>query len=237
MLTAQETGTTSTSWEALYKRADYQGATEILREEIHTLGATPKRYYNLGVCYDHLKQPAQSLLAYERALWLDPTMTEARHNLRLGYAQMPSGLSDGRAFAILDDLCYALSRQTLMTIGTVLTLLFVGGLIIFRLGGTVLIRQVAFYSAVAMLLLWLFVGAMIAHHWYYRGIGLTRAIIIEATSLKVTPSSTETLLDLPAGSPLKLEGYEGEWARVSLYDGREGYILSRTVEGVVAEGL
>lgn len=240
VLTAQETeetDATPTNWEALYKRADYQGAAEALQQEIHTLGATPERYYNLGVCYDRLKQPAYSLLSYERALWLDPTMSKARHNLRLGYAQMPISPSDGRAFAILDDFCYALSKQALMSIGIVLTILFVVGLIIFRLGGTVLIRQIAFYSALGLLMLWLLIGAMIAHHWYYHKVGETRAIIIEGTSLKASPSSAETTLELPAGSPLKLEGHEGEWARVTLYDGQEGYVLSRTVESVVAQGL
>lgn len=238
-LTAQtpETEAPASSWVALYERDDYEGAAKALEQEIATQGATPERYYNLGVCYERLKQGARSLLSYERALWLDPTMSQARHNLRLGYAQSPSGLSDGRAIGFVDDICYALSRPALMVVGLVLTLLMVVGLIIFRLGATVLRRQVAFYTAVGLACLWLLVGAMIAHQWHYRKVSAQRALVIEGTSLLSSPSSAEPLMALPAGSPLRLESLGDGWAHVSLYDGRSGYVPSHTIEAVVRPPL
>lgn len=238
-LTAQEAeaDTTSASWVALYERDDYQGAAEALEQEIATQGATAERYYNLGVCYERLSQGARSLLSYERALWLDPTMSQARHNLRLGYAQSPSGLSDGRAIGFVDDICYALSRPALMVVGLVLTLLMVVGLIIFRLGATVLRRQVAFYTAVGLACLWLLVGAMIAHQWHYGKVSAQRALVIEGTRLQSSPSSAEPITALPAGSPLRLESLGDGWAHVSLYDGRSGYVPSHTIEAVVRPPL
>lgn len=235
-LSAQDDGAKSaqSSWELCYHAADYQGAVQALEQDIRDKGATAERYYNLGVCYDRLGRPAQSLLAYERSLWVDPTMKYSRHNLRLGYDRLPNALSDGRAFAILDDICYAYSMPTLMIIGVLLMLLIAGGLIMFRLGSTVLVRQLSFYTAVGLFALWLLLGAMILHHWYYRGVGEKRAIVVEATQLKSAPASAEAILDLSAGSPLQMEESQEGWTRVMLYDGRYGYVPTHTIEQVVA---
>lgn len=196
---------------------------------------TASDYHNLGVALGLQNETAQSILAYERALHLDPYRSETRHNLRLAYERTLDGQSDGRPPALLDDLAYGLSMTAFQTWAIVLFALTLILLIIFRLGATVRVRRGAFYTSLATAVLWLMALSLILHQWYYQQMGDRRAIVLEQTSVYATPDlSGEPLLQLGAGaSVLVVASEETTIQHVALAGGREVYLPSSAIEPVL----
>ncbi len=219
---------------SLYDQQDYAAAARIYEQEI-AKSPTATSYHNLGVCYMAMDRLPDAILCYERALLLDPTLTETRHNLRLAYAQTIDGLSDGRTLELLDDLSYSLSSRALIILGCSLFALMLMLLIVFRLGGSIAVRKVAFYGAVVVLVLWLGCNAFIAHQWYYGGLARSRAIVTQPTVLFSSPEEhADKLLELNAGTALFVQETMGDgWYSARLADGRQGWISAGAIEPVV----
>lgn len=211
--------------ELAYNRKDF---AEALRQYQYVLITYPTAatYYNLALCYSHTEQVEQAILHYEKALLIEPTMKEARHNLRLLYAQTKDALSDGRALPIVDEICYAIPASSLAYWILALFVLGLVSFLLFRLSPDVRLRRLGFYSALSLGFLWLFALAMLWHQYYYQGIAEQRAIVITRQDLKPTPTGQgNTILTLHEGTAVLLEGEAlGHWQEVRLGDGRKGWL-------------
>lgn len=220
-----------------FERKDY---AEAVRHYEHVLSAQPnaRAYYNIGLCFGKMENISESILAYERALLLEPTMQEARHNLRIAYATTRDGLSDGRSLSVIEKVCYALSIETFSWIAVALFALMLVGILVFRLGGSVGTRRKGFYSAIAVAILWLSALAIVAHQYYYHELGETRAIVQTKQDLFPSPMGGNSLITLHEGTAVFVEGpAQGAMQEVSLADGRSGWIATASIVRVVPEAL
>ena len=52
-------------------------------EQIIQTNPSAINLYNLGVCYNEVGRTKDAIIAYEKALLLNPSLKEARHNVRL----------------------------------------------------------------------------------------------------------------------------------------------------------
>lgn len=221
------------------ERRDYAAAAR-LYESVIQKEATSASYYNLGVCHGLMEQPAKAILSYERALILSPTHDKARHNLRLLYAQVEGGLSDGHALPFLDDVAYAFSSASLSLFSLIVFSLLIALFIVFRLGATVALRRAAFYTAVALFFVWIGTNALIAHQWYYYRVAHQRMIVQREVELMPTSSGDGSpILVLHPGSVLFSLPNTDESAmlNVKLADGRTGWVKAETVERVATHSL
>ena len=84
--------TTVTNGDRSYQEKDFTKALQYYREQV---ASTPSSsgYYNLGNTYYRLKEYGQSVLAYRRALHLDPGNADARHNLSLVETHLTNPIS------------------------------------------------------------------------------------------------------------------------------------------------
>lgn len=219
-----------------YERGDY---AEALRHYQHVYITYPNAsvLYNMALCYTQMEQLHEAVLHYERALLLDPTMPEARHNLRLLYATTKDGLGDGRALTALDNLCYSWSARSIAVFTLLFFILAAACALVFRLSDTPMRRRIAFYSMLLMGALWLFTLAMLAHQWYYQQVAERRAIILDKQELRSAPDPrAESIITLHEGTAVLLEdNNDNAWQEVSLADGRSGWLPKGAYTSVVPE--
>lgn len=219
-----------------YERGDY---AEALRHYQHVYITYPNAsvLYNMALCYTQMERLHEAILHYEQALLLEPTMTEARHNLRLLYATTKDGLGDGRALVVLDDLCYSWSGRSIAAFTLLFFILAATCALVFRLSNTPMRRRIAFYSMLFMGALWLFTLAMLAHQWYYQQVAERRAIILDKQELRTAPDPrAESIITLHEGTAVLLEdNNDSAWQEVSLADGRTGWLPKGAYTSVVPE--
>lgn len=67
--------------DSAYNRGDFKDAETLYLQAAQIDGVSPQLYYNLGNTYYRLSQLGKSVIYYERALRLDPSMEDARTNL------------------------------------------------------------------------------------------------------------------------------------------------------------
>lgn len=222
-----------------YKRADY---AEAIRQYERLLEQKPTStvYYNLGVLYHQAERPVDALVAYERALLIEPTLQPARHNLRLLYLAGRDGLSDGRGFEVVDDLVYSLSLSSWQCVAYglfALTLILLMVFWYYRRLGHLTRNRILFYAAVGAFILWLVTLAIIAHQIYYQAQGRSRAIIKTKLELRDAPAGQgNPVLTLHEGAPVFIEKQgEGGYVRIKLADGRRGWVPAVGLLPVVPE--
>lgn len=198
-------------------------------EQLLPLNPSSTTYYNLGVCYTQAERPTDAIIAYERALLLDPSLKEARHNLRLLYTSTKDNLGDGRAFLWLDNICYAWSISTLTWISYAL---FSSVIILFlvfwsyRCQRAYKASRYSFFGACFITICWLFSIAFISHQLYYHSKDNSRAIIHQTQELKPTPTGQgNTITTLHEGTPIFLiDEPLGHFQKIALPDGRTGWL-------------
>ena len=67
--------------DSAYAADDFSLAASLYMEAMQTEGTSSELYYNLGNCWYRMDKPGKAIVAYERALRLDPSNKNARINL------------------------------------------------------------------------------------------------------------------------------------------------------------
>jgi tetratricopeptide (TPR) repeat protein len=229
------------SQKALWMKAnnDYLQAAypEALAEylKIEEMGySSASLYYNIGNTYFKLNNIARSVLYYERALKLDPSDDDIANNLALAKEYTLDRIEEVPDFIVktwLRDINYSVSSDGWSYISLVLFALAALLLLYFRFGPGHRTRKVSFFAAMAAILLAL--GAF-SFAWTQR-----RSFVMKDTALIMKPVSTvrsspdnsgNTLFILHEGTKVKILEKLGEWTRIELADGRQGWLISIDVE-------
>jgi tetratricopeptide (TPR) repeat protein len=186
-------------------------------------------YVNIGDAYFKSGELARAILYYERALKLDPSDADARHNL-----EFANGFVQDRIDAVPEFFL----KSWLRRVGRILssngwTLLFflllaiaVAAVLLFLLGPSQGARKAGFYTALPTLLLALACLAFAARQRSdYRN--SDEAIITRPVSaVKSSPGSEggKDLFLLHEGTKVRVTDRVGEWENITLADGRQGWI-------------
>lgn len=207
--------------------ADYE---QLLRQ-----GVAPEVYNNLGNCYFRLNDITKAVIAYERAWLLDPGNSTINHNLEVARAHtIDKIVPEEEMFFItwfralvhatnVDG--WALWSIIFLTVGLLLAMLsFFSSKQTLRSAGKV----GATVMAVG------FVFALTCASWQRHNIAVRSAAVVTAASIsvKATPaaSSADSFV-LHEGTRVDIsdDSMRG-WYRISVADGREGWIQRGNVE-------
>ena len=74
--------------DSAYTADNYKEAADAYLHVINTEGTSAQLLYNLGNCYYRLGEMGKAILAYERALCIDPTFADAKNNLEFVNARI-----------------------------------------------------------------------------------------------------------------------------------------------------
>ena len=220
---------------AAYTEGDFASALQDW-EDVRATGLMSKElYYNLGNAYFKTGEMAQSILWYERALKLDPSDADIRHNLE--YAR---SLTQDRIEEVPEiffeqwghAMCYLLPSNTWAVLCLVFLAAAVAMALLFLLGSTASRRRVGFFVGIACLL-FAFLGWDFAQWQRQEALAQDRAIVMRpVSSVKSSPSaeSAKDLFILHEGTRVKILDNVGSYTNIELGDGRQGWLPTGDIE-------
>ena len=187
-------------------------------------------YFNLGNCYFRLNRIGEAILYYEKALKIDPQDNDIQYNLELANLRVIDRIELPPKFILFqwwDKLQLFFSIDQL----TKLIVLF-------------------FFAAIISLILWFFVKRYRVRRWFLTFSALLgfftifwayilivrvkeynnlrQAIILSYTVTVMSApdeNSTDVFL-LHEGVKVRLDEQRGEWVKISLPDGKSGWLKS-----------
>jgi tetratricopeptide (TPR) repeat protein len=208
---------------------DYESALKLYEELIERGVKNPSLYYNLGNAHFKKGSLGYAILYYEKSLSLAPFDRDARSNLeyaRRSVKERVRPLYNERLHA------FAVALSSLTGAGTLAyTELFffalsigVANLAIFMPYARARLKRLLAASLV------LFALSALALLWH-AGYDKThpRGIVVEkqVQVLSAPIAESEALFSLPEGTAMRVRETRGEWARVKVADGREGWLPVR----------
>jgi tetratricopeptide (TPR) repeat protein len=172
-------------------------------------------YYNLGNAYFKQGELAQSILAYERALRLKPSMKDAKHNLEFAQSRIIDNIEDTQSFFLsnwLKAIRNALSQSTWIALSISLFVLTLLGFFLFAFSSNIALRKTAFYISVVALVLSIAACAN-AGSLHQRDTQRAEAIIIQGVvNAKASPDRSGTeLFTVHEGTKVEITEVIGDW--------------------------
>ena len=192
-------------------------------------------YYNIGNCYYKLGNClGQSILYYERALKLDPSYEDAQVNLAIAREYTLDRIDEVPEFILLTWIKAfqdTVSSDAWAWIALALFLVMAVMVLLFRFGGSPALRKTAFALAVAALLMTI-ISAVFAFNLRSGLESDGEAVVtVPVSSVKSSPGSTDqSLFILHEGTKVAVMDSLGEWFRIELSDGRQGWLEAEDVE-------
>lgn len=217
-----------------YAAGQYAEAEALYRQVLET-EPSADIYYNMGNACFKQGELAQSILAYERALRIDPGHEDARHNLEFARTRIVDNIRESGSFFLADwmrKIRNSLSVMTWLWSSIVLFWLMLIGILAFLLSKNMLWRKVGFFGGILTLLLTLYTGA---NAWTLNSRNTSRneAIITRGiVNVKSSPGTAGTdLFTLHEGTKITITETVSGWANIHVGQ-HDGWILLEHLERI-----
>ncbi len=219
-----------------YANDDYIGAeqyySEILSRDIHS----PEIYYNLGNVHYKRGEIGMSLLNYYRALRLNPSDDDIRHNIDVVRSKTADNIEQIPRLFIIEWSEWIGSRLSCMQwsiLSLILLAVVFGFLLVYILAEHLKSRRVGFWGGVVSLILFV----LTTHHALDRRAELlspSEAIIMSnSISVNSSPSNASTeLFILHEGTKVQILNHHDLWCEIMIDDGKKGWVESGKIEQI-----
>lgn len=211
-----------------YAEARYNQALENYLEIEKMELESADLYYNIGNTYFKMLYVAQAILYYERALGLEPNNQDIAYNLQLAREQCIDKIEPVPAFFVVDwvrEATQSLSSDTWAWFAIVMLAVSLLLLLVFYFARKSGLRKAAFVLAV---IVFVFAGISAAFAWQGKKTATRQdaAIVFAAVSaVKSSPDAQgKDLLVIHEGTKIFVLEKVGDWARIELPDGRQGWV-------------
>lgn len=209
---------------AQYAEGNYAEAA-LQYKQIIADSPSAEAYYNLGNSYFKQGELAQSILAYERALRINPSYKDAQYNLQFAQSSIVDNIEDTQSFFIsnwLKSIRNSLNQQTWIILSISLFICMLVGFFFFAFSHTVWIRKTAFYTSLVALLISI-IACINAGSLHQRDANRAEAIITQGiVNAKSSPDRSGTdLFTIHEGTKVEITEVIGDWCciRVGNYIG------------------
>jgi len=235
-LSAQTSGDVFTHANELYRAGKYSEASKEYERIIKQGVASAEVYFNLGNAYYRNEQLAHAILCYERAALLHPNDPDIEHNLKLSYLKTIDRIEPVPDMFLIQWMRAAgawISPETVKLVFMVAWIFLFGALA----GMFLLLRQDVLRSlriVFFLSLLFVLLSALMMWMQSFRETSKDKAIITNQT-VTAKSSPDEKSLDafvIHEGVKVKLTDAVGSWIKITLADGKVGWILSEQCEKI-----
>lgn len=211
-----------------YQSQDYQAAIEVYESLLQDGKHSADLHYNLANAYYRNRELAKSILHYEKALKLEPSMEDAQHNLKLANAQTVDKVENPPKIFFYrwwDSLIHIFSCTHWAQISILFLALFTIaiGLYFFLMKSS--LKKLSFYCALSFLVLFLLSWLIAAQHQKMMEESSYAIILSPTVNINSSPSEgSSKLFVLHEGTKVKLSGKSRSWREVSLPNGNKGWV-------------
>lgn len=193
-------------------------------------------YYNLANSYFRLDSLGKAVLYYERALLLDPGDADIQHNLEIVREQLPDEIDALPAFFLAKwwrNTSLAMSKSGWSTLALIAIWLGIGGLAIWLLGRERKFKKIGFVTGLILLVLGGVFFALAGSRVQLEDNSRRAVVMQTAVAMHSAPDeASEALMELHEGTTLRLLDQIGEWYKVELMDGNQGWLPKPAVEEI-----
>lgn len=217
-----------------YTAGNYDTALEIYNAALDKGYESADLYYNVANCHFRKGALAASILNYERALKLDPSHDDAKHNLEFAESRTVDKI-DSLGSLFLVDWWNAIANITSADAWAWIAIsLFVVALVALSLYIFVRkmwVRKVGFSVAIVALFFTI-ISMLCAYTRYNVETSKAEAIVFSQTvTIKSSPdSSGNDLFILHEGTKVNIKSTLGEWVEISTLDGNSGWMPASAIE-------
>jgi tetratricopeptide (TPR) repeat protein len=220
-----------------YKKNDFAQAILLYQQVIEESKVhAPEVYYNLGNAYFKVTDYPNAILNYERAAKLSPSDQDILFNLNLANQKIEDHIE------AVPEMFYIRWFNGIRNLGNqdgwaVLFLLFLASafamLMLFFQANSSDKKRLGFYSSIGLFVCSIFVLTL-AFSMHLKQTNHNEAIIFSGSvSVKSSPVEAGTgLFVVHAGTKVKITDQLGDWLRIRIADGNEGWILSSDLERI-----
>lgn len=223
--------------DSAYAEGNYAEAISIYENLLSNVGESSELHYNLGNAYYKADNIAKAILAYERALLLNPGDEDIAFNLELARSKTVDKVSPIRKLFIInwvESMINMADMQTWCISGIIFFIILLMLALVFLFGKSIIIRKVCFFSALLCLFITLFAN-FAALHLYKHLTERKDAIVLQpSVTAKSTPSDSGTdLFVIHEGRKVKIsdDSMMG-WKEIELEDGNIGWVPSESIEKI-----
>ncbi|MCQ2361098.1 MAG: tetratricopeptide repeat protein [Paludibacteraceae bacterium] len=227
-------GASMESAAGLYAQGDFQGAVEEYETILSSGWESATLYYNLGNSYFRLGQNTKAILSYERALKIDPTDDDIRHNLVFAKERTVDKIDTPEAIFLerwWADIRNIASADTWSYASIGLFTLFIAALLGYIFMHSIGVRKASFSIAVVALFFCIITFSLAYQQNKIQSDNTHAIILAQTVTIKSTPDSSGTdLFILHEGTKVQINEYVGSWAEISTEDGSKGWIDVNQIE-------
>lgn len=218
---------------AAYHSEKYQEAIKQYQKILSQGYESAEIYYNIGNCYFRLAQIGPAILYYEKARKLNPHDPDIAYNLELANLKVVDRLETPPRFFLFHwwdgiKLFYSIAQLTYLII--ILFSLVVLFLIIWLFSKRSRLQRLSLSGAVlvgVLLVFWTYILFIRIHEQNH----LIEGVVLAPTvTVRSAPDENSTdVFVLHEGSKIRLEEQHDKWVKISLPDGKTGWIQSETL--------
>ncbi|MCH2186141.1 hypothetical protein MK280_09740 [Myxococcota bacterium] len=197
-------------------------------------GPSAALWTNVGNAALQAERPGTAILAYRRALILDPAYDRAKKNLAHARERMPDWVPTPATGGLLDTFFFWHNTLAHSTRADLAALSFLG--LALLLSASFLLRRPALrYPAFALGLIWLALMASVLAD-PSRLAHLEAVVTVPEAQARAADSINAPLRfgqSLPAGAEVRIIEDRGGWLHIELHNGRDAWLTHNQVERVV----
>lgn len=219
-----------------YQASNFEKSIELFESLINDGYRSTELFYNLGNAYYRTEKLGKAILNYERALVADPHNEDARYNLNLARSNIKDPLTELPPFFLAR--WWSALRQLLSANGwavVTLCLLWIGiaGLIVWLLARARNYKKQGFITGVVLLTLCIIPFALALDKAGMEEHSGRAILLTDEIALRSAPDGeSAALLPLYEGTKLELLDVLGEWTKVRLINGEQGWLPTETFEEI-----
>ena len=211
-------------------------AERLFQASLESNGPSAALWTNLGNAALQAERPGSAILAYRRALVLDPAYARAKKNLAHARERMPDWVPTPASGGLFDTFFFWHNTLARSTRSTLAVLSFAG--LCFFLSGSLLLRVPWLrYPAFFLGLSWLaLIASVLADP--SRSAYLEAVVTVPEAQARAADSINAPLRfgqSLPEGAEVRILEDRGGWLHVELQNGRDGWLTHTQVTRVAEE--
>lgn len=217
----------------LYKNNQYQLAIDEYNKLVIQGYEATSLYYNLGNAHYRLGKVGFAILYYEKALKFSPSDEDVKHNLSLAKLNLVDKVDELPPFFIFniwEGLLASFSVSGWTIIIYIIFILLLLAVIAYFFSRSVTQQRISFFTGIGILVL-LFLSISLLAVKMNKEFNIKNGIIVETSVIvKSAPdNSSKDEFSIHEGLKVRLEDKVDDWVKISLSDGKVGWIIDKSL--------
>lgn len=237
-IAAQLTSGASTEAVTAYNDGHFRRAIEILEVEKDAMLKdgleSAGLYYNLGNAYFRMNDLANARLYYEKALLIDPSDRDTRHNIDYLSTKIEDKILVADTFFLniwFRAVQNLFASNAWAIIAVVFFLTLITGLVAFFFSRSVVIKKTAFYIGIVSLVIVIFANVFAFRQKDKIENRDSAVIMVGSASVVSSPDiNSKALFVLHAGTKVYITKQDRNWLEIEIDNGSVGWIQRDKIE-------